>query len=414
MNLKISLDVLKTLKNKEFRNLITGRLFIIIAFKMTSTLLGWWVYDLTRNPFSIGLIGLSEVVPAVGCALYAGHFIDMNEKRRLLLTCNFAYIILLGALLIPAWFQGNLGISNEGVTYFIYFIVFLTGIARSFLGPIVPAMIPKIVSKELLPRAITLNQTTFLLASVLGHALGGFFVFCFDINGTLLVIVLLLFIALFFYFKIHPQNSEINSKEVKVFESIKEGLVYIFKTKEIVGALTLDLFAVLFGGAVALIPVFAKDILQLGVVGYGFLNAASDIGAAISIFTLTLFSLRRNQGKILLFSVFGFGLCILLFGISEYFILSFIALLMSGILDGISGVIRGTIVQLKTPNHMRGRVMSINSMFVMSSNELGQFESGVAARIFGAVNAVIIGGGITMLIALLVSFSSPKLRKMEY
>ena len=181
MNLKISLDVLKTLKNQEFRNLITGRLFIILAFKMTSTLLGWWVYDLTRNPFSIGLIGLSEVVPAVGCALYAGHFIDMNEKRRLLLTCNFAYIILLGALLIPAWFQGNLGISNEGVTYFIYFIVFLTGIARSFLGPIVPAMIPKIVSKELLPRAITLNQTIFLLASVLGHALGGFFVFCFDI-----------------------------------------------------------------------------------------------------------------------------------------------------------------------------------------------------------------------------------------
>ena len=281
MNLKISLDVLKTLKNQEFRNLITGRLFIILAFKMTSTLLGWWVYDLTRNPFSIGLIGLSEVVPAVGCALYAGHFIDMNEKRRLLLTCNFAYIILLGALLIPAWFQGNLGISNEGVTYFIYFIVFLTGIARSFLGPIVPAMIPKIVSKELLPRAITLNQTIFLLASVLGHALGGFFVFCFDIKGTLLVIVLSLFIALFFYFKIHPQNSEINNQEVKVFESIKEGLVYIFKTKEIVGALTLDLFAVLFGGAVALIPVFAKDILQLGVVGYGFLNAASDIGAAI-------------------------------------------------------------------------------------------------------------------------------------
>ena len=170
----------------------------------------------------------------------------------------------------------------------------------------------------------------------------------------------------------------------------------------------------LFGGAVALIPVFAKDILQLGAVGYGFLNAASDIGAGISIFTLTFFPLRRNQGKLLLFSVFGFGVCILLFGISEYFILSFLALLMSGILDGVSGVIRGTIVQLKTPDHMRGRVMSVNSIFVMSSNELGQFESGVAARLFGAVNAVVIGGSITMLIAVAVRLTSPKLREMEY
>ena len=380
MNLKISLDALKALKNQEFRNLITGRFFIILAFKMTSTLLGWWVYELTGDPFSIGLIGLSEVIPAVGCALYAGHFIDMNEKRRLLLICNFAYVILLGA----------------------------------FLGPIVSAMIPKIVSKELLPRAITINQTTFLAASVMGHAMCGFLVSLLQIKGTLVVIVSSLFVAFFFYFKTKPQHSEFKDQEVNVYESIKEGLHYIFKTKEIVGALTLDLFAVLFGGAVALIPVFAKDILQLGAVGYGFLNAASDIGAGISIFTLTFFPLRRNQGKLLLFSVFGFGACILLFGISEYFILSFLALLMSGILDGVSGVIRGTIVQLKTPDHMRGRVMSVNSMFVMSSNELGQFESGVAARLFGAVNAVVIGGSITMLIAVVVRLTSPKLREMEY
>ena len=414
MSLKISLDALKALKNQEFRNLITGRFFIILAFKMTSTLLGWWVYELTGDPFSIGLIGLSEVIPAVGCALYAGHFIDMNEKRRLLLICNFAYVILLGALLIPAWFQGNLGFTNDEVTYFIYSVVFLTGIARSFLGPIVPAMIPKIVSKELLPRAITINQTTFLAASVMGHAMCGFLVSLLQIKGTLVVIVSSLFVAFFFYFKTKPQYSEFKDQEVNVYESIKEGLHYIFKTKEIVGALTLDLFAVLFGGAVALIPVFAKDILQLGAVGYGFLNAASDIGAGISIFTLTFFPLRRNQGKLLLFSVFGFGVCILLFGISEYFILSFLALLMSGILDGVSGVIRGTIVQLKTPDHMRGRVMSVNSMFVMSSNELGQFESGVAARLFGAVNAVVIGGSITMLIAVAVRLTSPKLREMEY
>lgn len=414
MKPKISLDAFQILKNEEFRNLITGRFFIILAFKMTSTLLGWWIYELTENPFAIGLIGLSEVIPAVGCALYAGHFIDVNEKRRLLLLCNLAYIILLGLLLVPAWFQPEMGVSSTQISYFIYFIVFLTGIARSFLGPIVPAMIPKIVSKELLPRAITVNQSVFLSAAVLGHALGGFMVSLIQIKGTLLLIVISLCISLFFYYKTKTQNAEIKTKKTSVLASIKEGLDYIFKTREIVGALTLDLFAVLFGGAVALIPIFARDILQVGAVGYGFLNAATDIGAAITIIFLTFFPLKKNQGKILIFSVFGFGLCILLFGVSKIFILSFLALLLSGILDGISVVIRGTIVQLKTPDHMRGRVMSVNSMFVMSSNELGQFESGIAARLFGVVNAVVIGGGITMLIASAVGFSFPKLRKMEY
>lgn len=414
MTQKSSFGALQVLQNIEFRNLITGRFFIILAFKMTATLLGWWIYDLTGNPFAIGLIGLSEVIPAVGCALYAGHFIDMNEKRRLLLICTLAYVLLLGVLLVPAWFQADLGVSNMYISYFIYFIVFLTGIVRSFLGPIIPAMIPKIVSKEFLARAITINQTIFLSASVLGHAFGGFLVSWIEVKGTLVAIVLSLLLALSFYYKVNVQPSEFKGQKIKTWESIKEGLAYIFKTKEIVGALTLDLFAVLFGGAVALIPVFARDILQVGAIGYGFLNAATDIGAAITIFTLTLHPLKKNQGKILIISVFGFGLCILLFGISKYFILSFLALLLSGILDGISVVIRGSIVQLKTPDHMRGRVMSVNSMFVMSSNELGQFESGIAAKIFGVANAVIIGGGITMLIALIVGFSSPKLRKMEY
>lgn len=414
MTKKLSFDALQVLKNQEFRSLITGRFFIILAFKMTATLLGWWVYDLTHDPFSIGLIGLSEVIPAVGCALYAGHFIDINEKRRLLLICNFIYIILLGVLLIPAWFQLELGLSNNFVLYFIYMIVFFTGIARAFLGPIVPAMIPKIVGKELLPRAVTLNQTTFLSASVMGHALGGFLVSWVDIKGTLLAIVFSLMIAMMFYFRLNAQPSEFKNQKINALESIKEGLNYIFKTKEILGALTLDLFAVLFGGAVALIPVFARDILRVGATGYGLLNAATDIGSAIIILILTFLPLKKNQGKLMIISVFGFGLCIFLFGMSEYFLLSFLLLMLSGMLDGISVVIRGTILQLKTPDNMKGRVMSVNSMFVMSSNELGQFESGVAARFLGVANAVIFGGMMTMSIAFLVGLTSPKLRKMEY
>lgn len=414
MKQKLSLDAIQTLKNTEFRNLITGRFFVILAFKMTSTLLGWWVYDLTHDPFSIGLIGLSEVVPAVGFSLYAGYFIDMNEKRKVLLGCTIAYILFLGMLLIPAWFQGNLGLTNDSVLYFIYFIVFLTGIARAFLAPIIPAMLPKIVGKELLPRAVTLNQTTYLTASVMGHALGGFLVALVDIKGTLLFIVSSLIFSLTLYLKIKRQPSEIKDKEVKIWSSIKEGLQYIIKTKEILAALSLDLFAVLFGGAVALIPAFARDILKVGATEYGMLNAATDIGSAITILGLTFFPLRRKQGKILIVSLFGFGLCIVLFGLSKYFLLSFFALLMSGILDGISIVIRGTILQLKTPDHLRGRVMSVNGMFVMSSNELGQFESGVAARLLGVANAVIFGGLMTMGISVFVGLTSPKLRKMEY
>lgn len=414
MKQKLSLDAIQTLKNTEFRNLITGRFFVILAFKMTATLLGWWVYDLTNDPFSIGLIGLSEVIPAVGFSLYAGHFIDMNEKRRVLLGCTIAYIVFLGMLLIPAWFQDSIGASNHQVLYFIYFIVFLTGIARAFLAPIIPAMLSKIVGKELLPRAVTLNQTTFLSASVMGHALGGFLVGLVEIKGTLLIIVLSLIFSLTLYLKINRQYSEIQNKEVKIWSSIKEGLQYIIKTKEILGALSLDLFAVLFGGAVALIPAFARDILQVGATEYGMLNAASDFGSAITILGLTFFPLRRKQGKILIISMFGFGFFIVLFGLSKYFLLSFFALFISGILDGISIVIRGTILQLKTPDHLKGRVMSVNGMFVMSSNELGQFESGVAARLLGVANAVIFGGLMTMGISVLVGLTSPKLRKMEY
>lgn len=414
MKQKLSLDAIQTLKNTEFRNLITGRFFVILAFKMTATLLGWWVYDLTNDPFSIGLIGLSEVIPAVGFSLYAGHFIDMNEKRRVLLGCTIAYIVFLGMLLIPAWFQDSIGASNHQVLYFIYFIVFLTGIARAFLAPIIPAMLPKIVGKELLPRAVTLNQTTYLSASVIGHALGGFLVGLVEIKGTLLIIVLSLIFSLTLYLKINRQYSEIQNKEVKIWSSIKEGLQYIIKTKEILGALSLDLFAVLFGGAVALIPAFARDILQVGATEYGMLNAASDFGSAITILGLTFFPLRRKQGKILIISMFGFGFFIVLFGLSKYFLLSFFALFISGILDGISIVIRGTILQLKTPDHLKGRVMSVNGMFVMSSNELGQFESGVAARLLGVANAVIFGGLMTMGISVLVGLTSPKLRKMEY
>lgn len=411
----ISLEPIKTLGIKEFRNLLTGRFFLILAFRMLATVMGWWVYQLTKDPFAIGLIGLAEVIPAVSTALYAGHVIDNTEKKRLLLVVNFAYILLISLLLIPAFYNEKLlHFNNKEVTYFIYTIIFITGICRAFLGPLVPSMIPKIVSREKLANAITLNQATFLGASVSGHALGGFFIHWFGIGGTLLWVVILMFAAALFFFRLNLHPSENTGVKPPVWESMREGIAYIYKTKEVLGAITLDLFAVLFGGAVAMIPVYASDILKVGSKGFGVLNAAADIGAMMVIIFLSFVPLKKNQGKILLFAVAGFGICIIAFGLSELYWLSFGLLVLSGMLDGISVVIRGTIVQLKTPDHIRGRVLSVNSIFIMSSNELGQFESGVAAKLLGVVRSVVFGGTMTLLTAIVVGLSAPKLRKMKY
>lgn len=403
-----------TLRNAQFRNLMVGRLFLVLSFRMLATLLGWWVYALTNDPLAIGVIGLSEVLPAILSALYAGHVIDTSEKKRLLLLCNAGYIVLISLLAFLAYSQESRHLfENRTVTYFIYAIVFFTGICRAFLGPLIPAMIPKIVGMEQLPAAITVNQATFLTASVSGHALGGFLIGMIGIPHTIGAIVGCMVVAflLFLGLKKHPG---VAAAGVSLTQGIRQGLHYIWTTREILGALMLDMFAVLFGGAVAMIPVFAKTILKVGSEGFGLLNAASDIGSVIIILFLGFFPLKGRQGIILIVAVALFGLSIIGFGASRMYALSFVFLVISGIVDGISVVIRGTIVQLKTPEEIRGRVLSVNSIFIMSSNELGQFESGLAAKLLGPVRSVIFGGSMTVLIALLVGFKFPKLRKMEY
>jgi MFS family permease len=221
-------------------------------------------------------------------------------------------------------------------------------------------------------------------------------------------------IGFVFISKIKPKPPHKQETEQKTLESVKEGIRFVVQTKEVLGALSLDLFAVLFGGAVAMIPVFAKDILKVGPIGFGWLNAAADIGAILIIFIITIFPVHQQQGKKLLLAVGGFGVCIIVFALSTNFWISFAALLMSGILDGFSMIFRGTIVQLKTPDHMRGRVMSVNSMFINSSNELGQFESGLAARAMGVVPSVVFGGVMTLIVVTTTWFKAPSLRKIEY
>jgi hypothetical protein len=275
-------------------------------------------------------------------------------------------------------------------------------------------MIASIVPKNILQNATTWNQGIWLSASVTGHATVGFLIAGIGHTGSLVIICLLVMAGFAFMYQIKPKPPLNEPGEKKTMDSVKEGLRFVFHTKEVLGALSLDLFAVLFGGAVAMIPVFAKDILKVGPIGFGWLNAASDIGSIIVIVILTIFPLHRAQGKKLLLAVGGFGICIIVFALSKLFWLSFVVLLTSGFLDGISVVIRGTILQLKTPDNMRGRVMSVNSMFINSSNELGQFESGVAAKIMGVIPSVIFGGTMTLLVVCTTWFKAPSLRKMEY
>lgn len=405
---------LEAVRIVEFRNLVIGRFLFIMGLRMMSTLVGWWIYNLTNAPFAIGIVGLSEFIPAVSFALYAGHVIDLSEKRKMMLFCVMLYGLAALLLLILSSRIGSNHFQPHAIALLIYLIIFGTGVVRSFTGPIFNVVLAQIVPKRLLQNATTWNQGAYLSASVTGHALGGFLIAGLGNTGTLTVVFILVFSAFAVLFTLKPKPPLNEKGEKKTWDSVKEGLAFVFRTRELLGAISLDLFAVLFGGAVAMVPVYARDILKVGAQGFGFLNGASDMGSICIVAILTLFPLRRKQGKKLMLAVAGFGICIIIFGISKLFWLSFGVLLLSGILDGISVVTRGTIMQLKTPANMRGRVMSVNSMFINSSNELGQFESGITAKLMGVVPSVVFGGCMTLLVVVTTWFRAPSLRKMEY
>ncbi|MGK2861304.1 MAG: MFS transporter [Chitinophagaceae bacterium] len=407
-------DPFAAVRIPEYKNLVLGRFTFITALRMMSTLVGWWVYELTNDPFAIGLIGLSEVIPALSMALYSGHIIDVSEKRKLLLKCIFFYICLASILLFLSTPLIHDHTNPQHITYLIYSVIFCTGIVRSFAGPSFSALIATIVPRHYLQNATTWSQGSWLAASVTGHASGGFMIAILGNMGTMIVICCLLVVALFILTRLKPKPSLTKKSEVRTWESVKEGLHFVFRTKELFAALSLDMFAVLFGGAVAMVPVYAKDILNIGPMGFGWLNAAVDIGAITVVVILTIVPIKNAQGKKLLLSVAGFGICIILFALSKWFVLSFFALLVAGMLDAVSVVVRGTVMQLKTPDHMRGRVSSVSSMFVNSSNELGQFESGLAARLMGVVPSVVFGGCMTLAVVFFTWIKAPSLRKFEY
>lgn len=408
-----SLDPYAALRFREFNIFLLARFAMVFAWSMQFIVIEWQVYSMTKDPWSLGMIGLMEFLPAVCMALFAGHIVDQKEKRNLLIKCILGFSLISFGLFLISDPSHSAEFSETNILYAIYFLVFLGGIVRAFLGPTIFSLIALIVPKKAYPNAATWSSTTWQMASVLGAALAGFSISWIGVHWSMCLIVGFSIIALICVLNISRKpilNPKIGEP---IIQSLKEGLKFVFNTKEILGALTLDMVAVLFGGAVALLSIFAQDILQVGSEGFGVLRAAPAVGTAITMIGSTRFPIYKNAGKKLLWAVFGFGISIIVFGLSELFWLSVFALFALGALDGISMVIRQTILQLKTPDHMRGRVASVNSMFVGSSNELGAFESGATAKLMGTVNAVVFGGIMTLVTVGFTGLISPTFRNLD-
>ncbi len=402
------------LRYPEFRAYIAARFLFIFVLNMQATLVSWTVYDITKDPFSIGLIGLIEFVPAFIMAFYAGHVIDRGDKRKLLLMSFAGNVLLTLAYTLITSRQAGALYSRDTVLLVMYGLTFCTGIARAFSGPTSFALVSRLVPEKELPSAITWHSGSWQVAAVSGPALGGVLYASVGLTPTFVGMLILLLLATAGTLRIGPKPSAIRQREETVLESIRQGFRFVRKTPEVLGALSLDLFAVFFGGATALLPYFSDQILQSGPEGLGILRSAPALGAIVILIWVTFMPLKKQQGRAMFLSVAGFGICIILFGLSRFFWLSFAALFMSGLLDGISIIVRSTILQLKTPDDMRGRVASLNSIFIMSSNELGAFESGFTARLMGVVPAVVFGGCMTLLVTVAVWVKAPGLKKLEY
>lgn len=406
-------DPYASLRIKEFNIFLLVRFFLIFGWSMQFVVIEWQVYSLTNDKLSLGIIGACEFIPAFFMAPFAGHIVDKKEKRNLFALCIALFSLISFCLFWLTSKTTELTWSKTTILYCIYTMVFFGGILRAFFGPTIFSLIALIVPKRVYPNAATWSSSTWKGATVTGALFGGFLIAWIGVHYTLGLVFMLVMCSLTFVFIIKRKPILNQKKQESVRESLKAGIQFVFTDKVVLGALTLDMVAVLFGGAVAIFAVFAKDILDAGPKGFGVLNASLSIGSILTMLATTYIPITKNTGKKLLIAVFGFGITMILFGVSKLFWLSVVALFFAGVFDGISMVIRQTILQLKTPDEMRGRVGAVNSMFVGSSNELGALESGIAAKLFGAPLAVILGGTVTLVTVFTMGAKNKKLRELD-
>jgi MFS family permease len=402
-------DPYAALRIPNFRWFVSSLLVVTVAAQIQSVVVAWQIYQLTRDPLSLGLIGLAQAVPFIGMALIAGHVADRVSRLRVsvlalgvLLACSLA---LLGFTIHP-------GIVTRDRVWPIYAVVFLSGAARSFLLPARSALGAELVPRELYPNAVTWRSSTWQLADVVGPAIGGLVYGFGSAQAAYGLDAALMTLGLFSLGRVRHSSRFVPSGE-SFRESLTTGVRFVRAQPVLLGALTLDLFSVLFGGAVALLPVFAAEILRVGPQGLGILRAAPSAGAVVMSLTLAHRPPLRHVGRTLLISVALFGLCMIGFGLSRNFLLSAALLGLSGMVDTVSVVVRSTMLQVMTPDHLLGRVASVNAIFIGASNELGAFESGTAARLIGTVPSVVLGGLVTLLVVAVTAIKVPQLRQLR-
>ena len=414
----IKVDPYSALRFREFNIFLVVRFILVFSWSMQFIIVEWLVWEITKNPLSLGLIGLMEVVPAVSMALFAGHIVDQKEKRNLLIYCIIAFLFVSVGFYLATSSEAKAMFSSQTILYLIYLLVFIGGFIRAFFGPTIFSLVALIVPKNTYANAATWSSSVWQMGVVLGPAFAGFSIHWIGVNSSMRVVlagVLVSLIILSFIKRKPILNPKIGEN---IFKSLREGVAFVYNSKAILGAITLDMVAVLFGGAIALLPIYATEIIVIpeGLEPsevFGVLRATPAVGSLITMFIAAYIPITKNAGTKLLIAIFGFGISIITFGLSSLFWVSVLSLFIYGLTDGISMVIRQTILQLKTPDHLRGRVASVNSIFVGSSNELGAFESGVTAKLMGTVTAVVFGGTITMLTAVGTAFVSPSFRKLD-
>ncbi len=420
----------KALQYPLFRNYLLLRFAIIMALNMQAAIVSYYVYKLTHDKLALGMIGLWEVIPAIGFSLFSGHFVDLKEKRTLLMQCTIGYLLLSAFFVLLAWPRLQGGISSQGILWLIYGGIFIGGALRAFLSPASFALMGMLVPRDLYPNATTWSSTSWQIGAVVGPLLGGFMIAIGGFEVSLVSVFAIELVSFVALLRI-PKQQILKKEKEPIMKSLGEGIKFVFSTQIILAALSLDMFAVLFGGAVALLPVYADDVLKVGEVGYGWMRAAPAIGSVITLFALSFVPLKKAPGIKLLVCIAGFGITTIFFGycgvlggsvplfsiagfgVSGGFIIAFTMLLAGGLFDAVSVVIRGTILQLYTPDSMRGRGAAVNTMFISSSNELGAMESGITARWIGTVPAVVLGGCLTLVVVGVTWFAAPMLRRLN-
>ena len=391
-------DPYAALRFPAYRNFITASFLFTVALLIQEVALGYELYLITRDPLALGLTGLAEAVPFIALSLYGGHIADRKSKRQIILWSVGA--ISAGSMFLHLFARAavNEHVSTSVLVGIIYGMVFLIGLCRAFQSPAAASLRAFLVPPDTYENAATWSSSAGQAGMIVGPTAGGFLFAWIGFSGTLLLVVGLMVISMFLYSRVRSARQEQPPIEGDLIQSVREGLRFVWHSKPILYAISLDLFSVLFGGVVAILPIYAQDILRVGAEGLGILRAAPSAGAVVMLMIISRISPMRHAWRNLMIAVTGFGISILIFAVSPWMLLSSVALFLSGAFDSISVVIRQTLLQLLTPDAMRGRVMAVNGIFVSSSNELGAFESGAAARLMGVIPSAVFGGVMTLVI----------------